>query len=796
MAQQGRVQAPEFRNNLKLAPAARPVDTYEAPAAIPQDNNSARLIDALQGFSNSLGSLAPKLATANQGKSKEELAEMNRYFMTASRPERVAYIKGNHGIDFDNTSTKQTAAAMTVMGSRYASDMQEELMEEMQSSFDWEKGNPEEYARQFMAKKLEESGHADNPNFVATYSKAGQTVVSNVYSFQQKKAIADHTQMVQGAASDYFRQTLDNSVKAGDKADDSARKFLDTSVDAGSKGTLALDDNEVDDRQVDELSRRTSSNPEIVLAALAMPRKGKGGERPSFLDDPRTRDKALHLQKLATITIKEQQNAAEKQAVLDGVLANAEQGNAFVGLRDLEQINPTSGERVVWSVEQQKKDAERVLIQREDDYAKKAGETRDQTITRRSQKFARMGLQDPDLKAATEGLADSLSPEIIQDPAQRENWLKKAALVESVTKRNKNVAASMWKGADKEAYDGFIAAREELGMGDEDALSFAYKVTNPSPESRQRLNSVRPEIDSAVRSLTSSDWFRSNGVTEGGAVEDHLKSLAEKYAIAGMTAKDAVEAAKNTIDRNSIHYNGAMVDVGVLKDRADMPVNFEGSVQAQVDHFLAESKGVIGRGDFSASDVTIKQFGDRTGTFYLVDKTTQTAVTNDKGNIHTFTLANLKAWDNANEKLQQKSEATFNVMSQSVKARGLSQVVDKEGNAVWVDKKRIIWENSAPEGETPVWKKTGQRVNATAIMTSPDGGFQLQRPDKLNKRLKVTSEFFTQSKRPSWLGGDEEPDPTTKFLNDQSKSTFGFFGNYIKVGDDAEKAIKERNAGR
>lgn len=825
--QQGRVQTPEFKNNLALKPAARPVDTFEAPAQVPQDNNTARLVDALSAFSNTIGQLAPTLgqaeAAAKNKKDDAALAERQNFFMKASPEEQRRYIVEKHGLDRDEV--KQAAAIGKMDGARYAEMVQGELQTHMQTEFDWNSGDPEDYARRFLQDKLQEIGRTDEPTFVSAYSQAGQSFIQNVSAMRIKRQADQMDVKVKGAASDYFRLTVDDSVKAGDDPQVTAKKLLMAASDAGKRGTLLLEDGDVDKYQLDELERRIDSNPQVVIAAIQQGRTGGGGNRPSYIDDPATRDRAILLDRKAGIALQLQRNRQERDTLIAANTHAIESGNGFLGLRDLVQFNPHSGEETVYSVESQKDEAVRNWIKQDDATAKRLGETPPQTILRRAQQFAIAGLQDPDLKAATDSIAQAGSPEVLLQPEAKEKLVQRLELINTVTKTNKNLSASYLKGQDKEFVDGFFAAREALGRDDTAALSFAYAVTNPSPQARSRVFAARHDITNAVKALRDSKWFSLNNpsMENSGMVEDHLWDLSEKYAAAGLSGQDAVAAAKSAIEKSAIHYNGTLIDVGSINTRAEMPSDFKGAVEAQVAAFLEDSKGKA----YDASQVTIYQTGDKDGRFYLVDKDTMSPVTDDNGAMHFFTLSNLRAWDNANRQMLDKANASYNAFNQSVNAKGLFQALDKDGSTVWINTDREIWHHTAEEGQTPNWKKTGKRYSRTTAI-SPSGLPVFKRPERMNQKLKAASTWYQRvvvgAKITASAVADKYAD---EMQNDASYSdiaketgtriakpvkaatdaTIGSAGrsaaemingaqDFISVGKKAEEAINERNRGR
>ncbi|GEM_PF-2607268 len=810
MAQQGRVQAPQFKNNLKLQPAARPVDTFEAPAVAPQDRNAARLVDALSGFSSQIGALAPVLgAQAGAGRKEANqaaLAERENFFMKASPEEKRAYIVNKHGLDQDDKI--QAAAIGRMDGGQYAEMVQTELQQEMQT-FDWANGDPEAYAKQFLQKRLQESGRMNEPTFVTAYSQAGQNYALNVVNQREKILAEKRSDDATRAASYYAKSTFVDGIKAGEAPDQVAKKFLSTEPGMGPKGPLMLDDNAAAKIQLDELERQ-ASNPQsvdAVMAAIAMQRPSKGGSRASFRDDPLTTDRATQIFNIAAATKQSGLNAQQKDTLLSQNVKLLEDGTGLLGARDLTQtklaVNGSTSEET-YTVEQQKNDAVRVFLQKDDQRAKELGETPVQTLTRRTLTLAAAGIENPDVKIAAEGLSQAASPETLQNPEAKQKVIQRIDLVRNIQGTNKNIAATYLKGQDKDFYDGFISAREVLGWDDDRALSFAYQVTNPPPGALRRVMAERDTIHSEVRGLRDSGWIYSSSMSNSGAAEDKLIDTAEMYAKAGLDGKTAVKAAKAALEQSSVHYNGTLIDVGSNPARAEMPADFKGAVDAQVDAFLANSpiKGI------DRDNVTIQQFGDRDGRFYLIDKETHQPLTDDEGMMHVFTLGNLRAWDNENRKAQVKERETYNVFEQSVKAKGLSLVTDKTGKDVWIDKSRTIWENAAPEGQAPSWKNTGKRVRAPAIVTDPrglfQGGFVLQRPEKANQKIKSAVGFFTRlSLEPLSAERLANPsDPNSEFLNNSMRNSIGNLkdtinqSGIIKVGKEAEDAINERNRGR
>lgn len=801
MAQQGRVQTRDYQNNLKLQPQARPVDTFEAPAAIPEDRNTARLIHALSSFSSSLGGLAPQLAASEKDRNKErneaQLAERERFYMQSSPEAQRQYIIEKHGLD--KSDRIQAAAIGRIDGAKAAELDQNDLLQEMQTNFDWENGDPEAYVREQLAKRLEASGRTDEPTYVSAYSRAGQSIAANIVAIRNKRLAEAQEQKVQGAAADYFRMTLDDSIKAGDDTDVSVKKFLRTAIDAGSRGTLLLDDNEVTKRQLTEIERRVSSDPDFVVKVLATGRPGKGGERASFLDDPLTRDKALDLMSKAQIVQQNRENAAEQDRVLSANVANIRNGIGFIGARDLVQTKLTgsgSAEEVVISVEKQKTEATRQFLLQDTREAQQRNETPQEMIARQVKVLSTAGLEHPDVKEAAEGLALAGSPELLSDPTQLEHVVQRVDLLNGISKANKNIGAAYLKGNDKDFFDGFIAARETLGRDDKQAAAFAYAVANPSPTAKARVTREYQSIEMAVKNLRDTKWFGrwSIDMENSGMVEDHLVDLAQKFALGGLSGKDAVAAARDAMERSAIHYNGTLIDVGALESRADMPADFRGAVEAQVAAFMEDSKGK----NYSMSQLTIQQTGDRDGRFYLIDKETNRPATDDQGNMHLFTLSQLRAWSNANEKAQREAQASFNVFNQSVNAKGLFQAEDKDGSLVWINKNREIWHNTAPEGQPPVWKKTGKRYSKT-IATGPDGEILLKRPQFNRPNLKPGFGMFSRKFMGALTGQSPES------LNAPALGIGSLGGeklkntpsdNFFKFGKEAEDAINERNRGR
>ncbi len=716
---QGRVQVGDLRRDNTLRPAAIQSDTYARPAAIPQDDNTARLAEALSHFSNSIGNLVPVLGATDkkaQSDADERALAMYQQRIGSQTLEqtRQDIDKGNIPVFEDKY---RNAAVQKIAGGKYAESLGSEVDEMLRTNFDWEGGDPEAYLAQYFSSAMEKNQNRD-PNFIAAASGAWDTYKNRIREQQYTYRVNQSNEDASNAAATYIHDSVGQMIKDGRTPEEIPGLIHGAYKDMGTKGSLGLDYKDLDKLVVNEANRLASSDPDVSIALLTHPRK----DVPALASNPEYMDRATQIIANAN---KAKAKIGEKK-FLDGVAAEDEQRVAKgIGFDDVVDLNYTSAEGTDKALTKKSRedDAVRSYLAHDEARAKENGETGGlDTTMRQVQTLRRSNLQHPLVEAKLAGMANRGAPDLLSNEDAKKDQVGRLELYKNLKAENKNTLLSYVKKEDADYAEAYYQGQRYLGMSPDEALTFAYKSANLDDGAKARVARERDRIDSAVK-LDTGYIYDSSPVNSEMA-RSRITDLATRYVSTGVDSEKAITLAKKVFQESSLLYNGVIVDVGTSSARASVPDNFQGAVDAQVDNFLKLSKVK----NLSKDDISLIQMGDD-GRFVLVDKDDLQPVTDDKGRMYRFNMRDLRDWDVKTAAEKQKVDHRESVFKANAAAKGYVRAVDTDGSENWIDPKtREILELDYPDdASAPTWKKTGKRYRR-GIITTPEGSFLLKRP--------------------------------------------------------------------
>src|SRR5207253_1489591 len=113
------------------------------------------------------------------------------------------------------------------------------------------------------------------------------------------------------------------------------------------------------------------------------------------------------------------------------------------------------------------------------------------------------------------------------------------------------------------------------------------------------------------------------------AAQQRVASIAKRLVRGGLDQDKAVTVAIDSVKRNSITYNGTLLELGSKA----LPDNYKPALDGIIGDFATENPGVLKDHDISTSDITIMPAQDLNrsgGRFLLTDKNTGQPLMDDK----------------------------------------------------------------------------------------------------------------------------------------------------------------------
>lgn len=342
----------------------------------------------------------------------------------------------------------------------------------------------------------------------------------------------------------------------------------------------------------------------------------------------------------------------------------------------------------------------------------------------------------------------------------------------------------------REFYESYRIATQYAGLGHEQAIQAAMMATSeiekaPSAAVRQSFE----QIDEKARRVVAGGWETWFGTIGGkapsnsGYVAGEIARLGKFYARNGLDSDQALEEASKRFNATHTDVNGSMIYTA----GRDIPKNFGEMATYAIEQYAED----FGDDEWlEASDLTIRQATNGNG-WLIVERTTGLPVENaERSNL---TLRSLHELDQKRQ--QAKKEEIINKQndSQRTNPAGLYTAIEKDGSQVFINEKREIFENTATDGQAPVWRNTGKRYTKT-IPTGPNGEIQLKGiaiKDEVKQGVSNAARKFTGAMMVGDTGNLNAPAVTIgRAAGEKMRKPPK---NFIKFGKAAEDAINSRN---
>jgi hypothetical protein len=716
---QGRVQVPELQNNTRLTPAPMQSDTYAPPPQPVKNENLFRLADALGAFSNSAGNLVGVVGkTSKEQRDAEEAAFNKRLAGMTLEETRKGMDDGTlkaHGDAFT------IAAQSSILGNKWAQSEAAKTDELLSTTFDWDKGNPEEFLAKHWKEVTENDPNFANPNFAASAGRAWIQYKDSVLAKQDKYRTDRINQGKVDRSYDVIAGKTDEWIKAGMEPAQFAKNLNAMRGELGVKGSLGANEQTLDLEYLNAAERLVQTNPEYAVAMVDAEYNGRSGKT-SLSAQRAYADRVMQIKVGAAKAIGLRQDKAQESEIehqADQLLADGKLDR----VTDVTWYNHNH-EQQTKPAETIKKEAFNRYLDRSQQIASVNRETPDQTMARELRVSQQSGLDHPGLKAVVSGIAQAASIDMSQNPDAMSRVMDKVKMARWLYNTSKNTYMAYVSEADRDFMESFIIAKDELPgkdgrqMSDAGALEFATRTSQPVQVDGLNFTKAQNDaIDQSVKSIGTKSgfmgFFTSLTPTNSAAAQQRVASIAKRLVRGGLDQDKAIEVAADSVKRNSITYNGTLLSLG----KVALPDNYKEALDGIIGDFATENPGVLTDHDISTSDISIMPAQDINksgGRFILTDKNTGLPLMDDaKGEPYYVTLGTIRSRGN-NMKATADAKAAHDISVRGVaKTRGLVPVQSEDGNGtVWVDPKtREHFDITLPEpGGKPVVKKLGRRA--------------------------------------------------------------------------------------
>jgi hypothetical protein len=717
---QGRVQAPDLQSNVRLTPAPMQSDTYAPPPQPAKNENLFRLADALSSFSGSVGNLVGVVGQKSKEERQREEAAFQMHVAGQTLGDTRKEIQaGRMMVSADKI---QNASNQSYYGTKWAQALAADTDTELETTFDWDKGNPEE----FLAKKFQESiqaeGNLTDPNAVAAAGRAWDSYKNSVLTKQQDYRNKRQVQSTVDTAFGVISDKSNEWIKAGMEPAKFAANLNQMRKELGIKGSLGANEETLDQEYLNAAARVAQTNPEYAVAMLDAEYDGRSGKT-SLSAQRAYRDRVLQIKAEAAKAIGLRSDAEQKASM-------AASADDLIAAGKGDQITDTpwfdhKGEQHNESGETIKKEAYQRFLIKSRDTAAKDKETGEQTLARELRVANSSGVEHPGLKAEVGGIFQAASVDMTQDPQGMDRVMQKIKTAQWLYNNSKNTYMAYTKEEDRDFMESFIQAKNDMPgkdgrqMSDQAALEFAIRTSQPVQVDGLNFTKAQNDaIDAATKTLgRSPGWLWGENDAEpvnSAAAQQRVASMAKRFVRGGWNADKAIEAAKDYVKRTSTTYNGVLLETGSMV----LPDNFKPAMDTIISDFVKENPRVLPTHDISAGDISIIPIGDinrSNGRFMLVSKEDGKIIPimDDSGQPHFVTLTRVREVAKIAD-ADATANATNSVTLQgAARARGLVSASDGR----YVDPKtREYYDITIPEaGGAPVVKKSGQRAKAAVF---------------------------------------------------------------------------------
>lgn len=704
---QGRVQVDELRSDIRLQPTPIQSDTFAAPARIPENQNLARLADALSSFSGSLGRLAER---QDDGKDERALMIEQKRFsgltLEQQRDEVESGARPNYANDFVRKGVEN------LRGDAYGRSRAAELEQRIKTTHDW--GNdPDALYAQVIQEDMGKYG--SDPNFVNQYLRQMQAGRLQARGIVEQRRVDDFTKETHTAAFVGMDGVIDAGIKAGKDPEAIAKEVMGSYKVLGKDGVLGVNYDVLDKERLNASARLAETEPETALALLTATRKGRNGSDMSFNSDPETRDRVLRIQAVAQKALAER----SEKAFLDGVSkenAGLMASGNLDGIEERRYKSPVTGEEKVLTADAQRDKVVYDYMERSPKIAEENRETGNERIGRELRVFRMGGKNHPEIEKRVSGIFQMAHAGLSQDPEAQDKLVQKLDAYKWLRNESTQSLLSHVKDEkDRDFAETYLAGQTYLGMAPEEAVSFATRATKITSEGMPTISpQQRDEVRRKVNNVgTKPGWLWNSDVKPANSaiVTQRVTTLALGIMNAqGVDMDKAIDMASEAVKATSTTYRGNVLELQGMT----LPDNFAEVLDEQLADFAAKSPLMMQRNGISESDLNVIPAGStgQSGGRFIVTDEDLNPIKDDQGNLVLMTLSQVRQRAAAKEnerKDKQFRDAAFN---NSVKQRGFEQGADIDGNNYWFDPKtkEIVDPQFDKGASAPTWKKTGKRL--------------------------------------------------------------------------------------
>jgi len=721
MTTNGRIQVNDLQNTPTLRPAPIQSDTYAAPARAPQDNNLARLADALGSFSSTIGNLGLTLA-AGQKKSPEDkkreawMAERKWNGMTQADI-RKHIDEGGLPVEAD---VGAQAAARNITGSAYGAEIGDGIRQHLMTDFDWDHDDPNKFIVEQYANVPKE--YLDDPNFGAAVLRSQQATVSWALDYAQKRKSAQFTEDKKNAAFVGLTGLTDKWITEGKSPEEVAQLQLKAYSDYGKDGVLGVNYDDLDTERLNIARRIAPEHPEVAAAILGAVRKGRNGQDLSLSAQDAVKDEVFNINR--TIA-KAKFRAGYTKRLEEVSTTNRQLFNEGRGsyIQDYDYTDENGTKHVLSAERQRQQFAKDYIRESRGITAKTKRESVAETDARELQMFSSNGMEHPIFQGAINGLAKDVTPAALADPARRDQLISRIWAARVVREQTPNAYSAYGSEADRQMADDFWAMKQGhradgTTWSDDDALRAAMQLNAPGGKAGIPKVDFKT-LDKKLDKLGATKWFGTVGMKPNfqPLIRNDLYNQINRYIGVGMTVDDATKTAVNEMQANTHVYRGTLLHF----DGMHVPNDVDKALDHYVDGFIKQNGDVLEAQGLDASDITVQAIGSRS-LFRLVDST-GVPVHDKEGHSSYFSLDQVRQWLGDEQKRHDAAtlkQATFDA---SVAAKGLVQTTGEDGKELWFNPKtRQVFKpvyNGKSETAAPAWKPTGERYNKA--LTGPVG---------------------------------------------------------------------------
>ncbi|PLP55549.1 hypothetical protein CYK37_30120 [Mesorhizobium loti] len=691
------------------------------------------MADALSSFSGVFGGLVGIAGKTSKEERERQEAIFQKRIAGQTLEETRADIKAGR---MDVTDDKiANAARQSVYGNKWAQAEAAKTDELLNTEFDWADGDPEKFLAGRFQQAIGDSGLSD-PNAIASASRTWDQYKMSVLGRQQRYRVDRTNQSTTDTAFTVINDKANEWAGQQMEPAEFASKLNQMRGELGSKGSLGTNDEALDREYLNAAARMAQTHPEYALAMVDAEYAGRAGKT-SLSAQREYRDRVLQIKTEAAKAIGIRNDKATLSQVDTDADALLDQDN-LDRVTDFTYTDRNKEQKTV-QADTIKQEAFNRYMQRSGTIAKANREEPQETVARELRKAQLAGLEHPQIKALVSGIAGAASVDLAQNPEALSKVMEKVNTARWLYNTSKNTYMSYLKEADRDFMESFIIAKDGMTgedgrqMSDAGALEFAVRTSQPVQV--DGLNFTREQndrIDQRVKTLATDDgWLwglfgTSTNPWNSAAGQQRVASVAKRLVRGGMDPDKAIEAAYGSVKRNSLTYNGSLLEVG----KSSLPDNYRDTLDGIVSDFTSANPGVLKDLQIGNEDITILPMNDINrsgGRFVLIDKNTGSTVKDDKtGEPFFVTLKTIRERSRAVAEEAQRKAINETSVKGVAKANKLLPTGD-DGKSFVDPRTREVFEITVPEdGTKPTLKKTGRRVGKVEDPTKPkypDNGF-------------------------------------------------------------------------